>query len=251
MSQQQLRKYLKTNKLDLSMQQCTRIALVDPTGWYYSLSSTIVNQMCKILGIELGFDGSPCKTLSIEGDTIWYGLQKIREHGGIDITKMCLQIKARYWAEDKLQAIFAYAFPPPMQMDIEWGSEPLERTPQIGQVWQHYEGRNYKILFLTGVPEPYPNDIFPWKWGSIKSTETQKALEIIHSRNSRVTWLIESSVWSIRRANPLPDEYIKEPHVLYQCDGLEKAQVWARPLNMFLNEFKSGGKSFYRFVRVS
>ena len=72
----------------------------------------------------------------------------------------------------------------------------LERTPQPGQIWQHFKGNNYKILFVTGKPISGTNlDDFDITTDGIKHHETGYECLIAYA-NNKTALIYEHDVYN-------------------------------------------------------
>ena len=128
----------------------------------------------------------------------------------------------------------------------------LERTPQPGQIWQHFKGNNYKILFVTGKPISGTNlDDFDITTDGIKHHETGYECLIAYANNktNKTALVYDPDVYT---GNCLEGDY-----VIYQRVDPDYPQMWARPLDEFLGIISSPyiegvvSNNYARFNRVS
>jgi hypothetical protein len=111
----------------------------------------------------------------------------------------------------------------------------MERSPQPGQIWKHFKGNDYEVLLITGIPLIGTNnpdlDILRSFWSKdIKHSETQETLTLItelSSDNVTTTHLMNYQ-------HELP-KVIKEPHVIYRRCDRAYPDIWARPMDNFLD----------------
>lgn len=125
----------------------------------------------------------------------------------------------------------------------------LERTPQPGQIWQHFKGNNYKILFVTGRPISETNsDDFDITTNGIKHHETGYECLIAYA-NNKTALVYEHDVDT--------DDCLEGDYVIYQRVDSDYPQMWARPLDEFLGIISSPYiegvvcSNYPRFNRVS
>jgi hypothetical protein len=125
----------------------------------------------------------------------------------------------------------------------------LERTPQPGQVWQHYKGNDYKIILVTNAEIPDDdlselNDCIE----SIKHSETSYECLLAYD-HGKSTLIYEHEVYT--------GNLFEDPHVIYQRVESEFPQVWARPLDNFLEIISSPyidgvvSSNYARFNKIS
>jgi hypothetical protein len=100
----------------------------------------------------------------------------------------------------------------------------LERTPQPGQIWQHFKGNNYKILFVTGKSIKFLEDLYSVD-ASIKHHETGYECLIAYA-NNKTALVYEHEVYT--------DDCLEGDYVIYQRVDPDYPQMWARPLDEFL-----------------
>lgn len=128
----------------------------------------------------------------------------------------------------------------------------LERTPQPGQIWQHYKGNDYKIILVTGSKPDWTNESLATKF-SIKHSETQKDLMLVLGKHSLTELYLAEET---DKSHLFPHELITEPHVIYQRVDPTFPQVWARPLDNLLeiisSPYNEGAVSnnYARFNRI-
>jgi hypothetical protein len=115
----------------------------------------------------------------------------------------------------------------------------LERTPQPGQIWQHFKGNNYKILFVTGNSIKFLEDLYNVD-ASIKHHETGYECLITYA-NNKIALVYEHDVYT--------DDCLDGDYVIYQRVDPDYPQMWARPLDEFLGIID--GSSYPRFSRIS
>lgn len=125
----------------------------------------------------------------------------------------------------------------------------LERTPQPGQIWQHYKGNDYRIILVTGEFNTLEH-IFALPTTEAIHTETGDDVRICGE-------LFPKPITFLGVGYEDDAQIIKDPHILYQRVDPEFPQVWARPLDVFLDilstpyikGFATGNYS--RFTRIS
>jgi len=130
----------------------------------------------------------------------------------------------------------------------------LERNPQPGQIWQHFKGNTYKIILCTGR-KISPQDELPGIQNCKHSETNEEVIPYLKIDLINGNDIVLSS---------LSGNLIVEPHVVYQqynpnvfsvSDNLNYPQIWARPLNNFLDVISrphiNGVADYPRFTRVS
>lgn len=120
----------------------------------------------------------------------------------------------------------------------------LERTPQPGQIWQHFKGNDYKIILVTGI-EATTNSLFSLVDITIIHSELNREVLLCEYENrlALTTDLINDYISC--------DQIISKPHVIYQRVDPEFPQVWARPLDNFLEIIEEVVSNNYaRFNRI-
>lgn len=128
----------------------------------------------------------------------------------------------------------------------------LDRKPEIGQVWEHFKGNQYKILWLTGVPATVDtifDTIFLFSDTTVLHSELN--CEVILCEHQGILHLTTN----------LSDDYLSKndiiltPHIIYQ--NIITNQVWAKPLDSFMETVSTpyiNGVAdcfCYRFNRIS
>lgn len=134
----------------------------------------------------------------------------------------------------------------------------LERKPQSGQIWRHFKGNTYRIIFCTGR-KASPQELYELPGvRNCKHSETNEAVFPYLKIN-----LINGNDLVLRT---LSGDLILDPHVIYQqhipnvfstSDNPDYLQIWARPLDNFLEVISSpyikgvADNNYPRFARIS
>lgn len=129
----------------------------------------------------------------------------------------------------------------------------LERKPQSGQIWRHFKGNTYRVLFCTGSQTTMEDWMkLPGVLG-VKHSETLESVKAVLTIDHKIELL-----------NVL-GRVFPEPHVVYQqhspdvfsmSDNPDYLQVWARPLDNFLEVISSPyikgvvDNNYPRFARI-
>jgi hypothetical protein len=123
----------------------------------------------------------------------------------------------------------------------------LERMPQLGQVWQDFKNNKYKILFVTGSPIKFLEDLYNVN-EDIKHHKTGYKCLLAY-KNNKTALIYEHDVCT---GNCLEGDY-----VIYQRMNPKYPQIWACSLDEFLEIISSPYiedvvcNNYPRFNRVS
>lgn len=125
----------------------------------------------------------------------------------------------------------------------------LDRKPQPDQIWQHYKGNDYRTQLITGI-DATTKDLYSFVDKTITHSELSQEVVLCDYRGKLALTTDLGEDYVSR------DQIITEPHVIYQRVNPEFPQIWARPLDNFLEIISTPyiegvvSSNYARFTRI-